>query len=202
MSETKQKTDTTCNNLQAPTLAKVKDYGTQCMYISVVTITLRLTLTLPCLALDVTLVWCWCWVHAGPLPFGTHEAREARAVGARCHPQVFPRLAGAKGLQAKVPAHCWSQGGSLHQNCAGQYFSSLSLSVSVSVSLSPFVVFLFHRPRCEYCCGIFWLSAHKVKSGEEKSTATCAGIRTHNLSVTSPALLPTCNSGSGFLLQS
>ena len=52
----KTKTDTTCNNLQAPTLAKVKDYGTQRMYISVVTITLRLTLTLPCLALPCP--WC------------------------------------------------------------------------------------------------------------------------------------------------
>ena len=39
-------------------------------------------------------------------------------------------------------------------------------------------------------------SAHKVKSGEGNSPAAPAGIRTRNLSITSPALLPTSYSGS------
>ena len=35
------------------------------------------------------------------------------------------------------------------------------------------------------------VSAHKVNSGEENSPAAPAGIRTRNLWITSPALLPT-----------
>ena len=38
--------------------------------------------------------------------------------------------------------------------------------------------------------------AHKVNSGEENSPAAPAGIRTRNLSITSPALLPTSYPGS------
>ena len=39
-------------------------------------------------------------------------------------------------------------------------------------------------------------SAHKVKSGEENSLATPAGVRTHNLLIMSPVLLPTNYPGS------
>ena len=39
-------------------------------------------------------------------------------------------------------------------------------------------------------------SAHEVNSGEEKSPAAPAGIRTRNLSITDPALLSTTYPGS------
>ena len=38
-------------------------------------------------------------------------------------------------------------------------------------------------------------SAPKANSGEENSPAAPAGIQTHNLSITSPALLPTSYPG-------
>ena len=40
------------------------------------------------------------------------------------------------------------------------------------------------------------VSAHKVNSGEENSPAAPAGVRTRNLSIRSPALLPTSYPGS------
>ena len=63
------------------------------------------------------------------------------------------------------------------------------------------------------CTGVFyvplWLhgggtdseyeSAHKVNSGEENPPAAPAGIRTRNLSITSPAFLPTSCPGSKYM---
>ena len=43
-------------------------------------------------------------------------------------------------------------------------------------------------------------SAHKVNSGEETSPAAPAGIRTRNLSMTSPVLLPTSYPGYAHLV--
>ena len=44
-------------------------------------------------------------------------------------------------------------------------------------------------------------SVHKVNSGEENSPTTPAGIRTHNLSIMSPALLPTSYPATNALLS-
>ena len=119
----------------------------------------------------------------------------------RLWPNV-PEEVACESASGRFPHNTWTAAWSAHSDFAGS-------RVSACLGVTCHLYFLAERPGSFTChCGntggetdTKQESAHNVDSGEENSPAAPAGIRTRNLSITSPALSPTSYPGSIFRLQ-